>query len=1498
MPQSTMKPYYPLTHPQKRIWYTEKIYPDTSLNQIMGSVTISGRIDFGLLERSIHDVVRSHEGLHLRITESDGQPVQWVMPYEIYPLPFVDFSTHDNPDASYNDWIDRLERTPVGSNRGRLFDFPMFSLSDQVNGFLIRMHHIVSDGWSSNLIIEQISETYRNRIEGHPIDLEANPSYLDYLSQEMKYLESGRFAKNKRFWNDKFADFPVRPAGYPLLNLKGSRRTYSWDEGLSSRIKALTALSDCSLNTFFVFLHLLYVFKTSGERDRVIGTPVLNRSGAKQKAMVGMFTSTMPFRYTLDEEASALEALISIDESLKECYYNQKYPYDLLLQDLELNKKGGEALINESVNYYNTKVITKWGNDSVKVVENYCGSQTYSFQMAIKDWSDSGALTLEMDYKIQDYSAAQIDERAQRVKYLAEQIVNCPDRKLGEFDLLLDEERNWRLERFNDTSSPYPNNKTISRLFEEQVDRTPDREALSLRNETLTYRELNERANQLAHYLLAGGIGLHSVVGLYTRHSIESVIGMLAILKAGGAYLPIDTAYPADRIAYMLQDSGCNLVLVNEKFCERIDYQGAIIDLHDKGIDTHKSDNPSDLNADAHDLAYIIYTSGSTGKPKGVMIEHRSLVNYIWWAKNVYVKEEIEVFPLYSSLAFDLTVTSIFTPLISGGLIIVYPDDEEEYVLHRIMNDNRVTVIKLTPSHLSLLKEREFPASSVTKFIIGGEDLRTSLAERITRNFGGKIELYNEYGPTETTVGCMIHRYDPDTDKEMSVPIGIPGANVQLYILDQYMTHVHGDILGELYVSGDGVARGYRNRIELTGERFIPNPFVPGTKMYRTGDLARWSADGLLQYAGRVDQQVKIRGYRIELGEIERCLLLHNAVREAIVIDRESKSQSQYLCAYFVLARGVSSIELREHLQRHVPEYMIPAHYVPLTEIPLNVSGKVNRGLLPEPDVFPTLEEKTFSKLTDKEETLTAILGELLLTDSIHSQDHFYRIGGDSITAIQLASRLKSAGYMIRVTDILSHPIIGNMAAYMVKENVANIVDLKPCKGEIAPTPIVNWFFSHHFHKPGHYTQSMLLNISGTLNLSLLGQALSELVEHHDSLRINVHSDTGQLFYNPDVKSRGVEIFDLAHLSSSDQEIAMSRLGYSVKSAFDIHKDCLLRGYVFDLGKQGRRLLLTAHHLVVDGVSWRIMLEDLAKLLGSEMPNRSSLPSRTSSYQEWAIELGRHSPELVEELPYWNEVIARGTLNPVDTETTLGAGGDIAETVVRLTEDETRYLLTQARSAYGTEPQELMISALALAFFETFKREEIVIELEGHGRDSLSGNLDLTRTVGWFTSLYPVRLTRISHELSSQIKSIKEQLRRTPRKGIGYGILLRVQHLLEDTGSNGRVRFNYLGHFDATFDNPYFSLAGEDSGADSWESNQNTSPLVVNAWVVDRCLKVIFAFDRQSYGQSSVDAVTFKFSEHLKRILEHCRQKEDTEFTPSDFETISISQLQLDGLYL
>ncbi|SFS46652.1 non-ribosomal peptide synthetase [Marininema halotolerans] len=1494
--------YYPLTHPQKRVWYLEKTYPNQSLHNIGGTVRIKEAVHFDHLENAIHGFIQQHEGVRLRFTESQGDVSQYVQTYEPQRLRFYDFSRRDHPEEEFKRWVDQEAAKPFSLYHHSLFEWVLFKLGENEGGYLIKMHHLISDGWTMNLLTQQICTAYRKLVAGESLDFEPQGSYLSYIPQEQTYRSSQRFLKDKQFWKDKFSTLPASIQQARFVCGEGQRKTFVLPKGLSSRVKEWTSVNQTTPYPFFVLLYLLYQYHRTGHDDIVLGMPLLNRSG-KEKRLVGMFTSTMPFRYRLQPESTATQMLAQIGSELKRCYYHQRYPFDLLVKDLELNKKGYHHLLDTAINFYNTDLTRDIAGSSIENTEFHNGKQLYSLQLVIREWSNTEDFHLDFDYKVEEYTGEQIEQMFLGMVHLMEQILDHPEESIRNFTVLSEEEKRKLLIDFNATDRRDPQEKNMVQLFEDQVCKTPDKVAVRFEAASLSYSELNRRANQLARALQQKGVQIGDIVGISTHHSMETILGILAVLKVRGSYLPIDPDYPLERKEHMLRDSGSRILLINKGGRDSIPLVENVVDLDTPGLYGGEDTNLA-IPYQSTDVAYMIYTSGSTGLPKGTMIEQSGLVNYCTWAVDQYIgSSQAEVFPFYSSLSFDLTVTSIFPPLISGNEIIIYPPDDQEYVLYKIVREQKATIVKVTPSHLSLLREGEHTATSIKTWIVGGEDLKVDLAKAIQDRFGEDVRIFNEYGPTEATVGCMIHQYDRKKDQGASVPIGTPAYNTQIYVLDERQHPVPSGEVGEIYISGVGVAKGYRNRREESNDRFILNPFMKGWRMYKTGDLARFVDRNHLVYMGRSDSQVKIRGYRIELGEIEQALVSHPCIVDAVVVSRASATGTHSLYAYYVAKYSVTPLLLQNFLHGLLPDYMIPLFFVSLESIPLTINGKVDQERLPAPKVEQENTKRSDTEgaaQSDQTTTLLSIIQQVLNRSQISVMDNFYHVGGDSIKAIQIQSKLNQMGYTMRVQDILSHPVINDMVYYLNAREQEDSSPSYPCVGQAPILPAAAWFFAQNFQESHHYTQSVLLNVGEAYDYDCLQIALHLLVHHHDTLRFNYDSELKQFFYNPLHLRNSVSLdrVDLSHLSSNEQLERLTQVGEGIKASFQLHKDLLFKACLFHLGNQGHRLLLTAHHLVVDGISWRILLEDFFTLYEQlRRQEQVTLPEKTDTVKRWGEVLTEFSQgDALRSKAYWQSIRHNDNRDWMDFDHGEDRIEDCEVLTHQLTVTETERLIREAPGAYRTKVDDLMIMALALTLKDLQSSNEVIIEVEGHGREEIDATSNVSRTVGWFTSFYPVHLAPEGKTLDIQIKGLKEQLRGIPDSGLSYGVLTYMTNQLPSP-LHKCVRFNYLGDFSTSFLHQEFSFAEEDSGRES--SSSNTFPCLIDivAYVMHQKLYLSFTYSRKKFLHNTVVAFKELYLQHLQKLIDHCCAKEQPDFTPSDFETTTLSSEELDSIF-
>ncbi|MNJ30821.1 Tyrocidine synthase 1 [compost metagenome] len=1092
-------------------------------------------------------------------------------------------------------------------------------------------------------------------------------------------------------------------------------------------------------------------------------------------------------------------------------------------------------------------------------------------QIVIRKWHDDAGFQLDIDYKTEEYTAWQVQQLFVRMERLAKWVVEHEQLHVSDLCLLTDKELEIFVKQYNQTDCDDSADTTVVDLFKESVLRNPHKIAVSMDQIALTYRQLDEKSDALAAFLSSKGMKNSCVVPLVVTHSPETVIAILGVLKIGAAYLPIDPEYPVERISYMLKDSGAELVLSNIAELNTGDYKGEVINLNEASLYSQVQNWKN--HCKAKDLAYIIYTSGSTGKPKGVMIDHQNLTHYATWARKEYVTEETEVFPLYSSLAFDLTVTSIFTPLISGGTIRVYKDNADEYILKRIVQDGFCTLLKLTPAHMRILKDYDNSRSTIRKLIVGGEQLNVDIASSVYESFSGNIEIFNEYGPTEATVGCMIYRYKNTSNKTGNVPIGRPADNMRIYILDRNMMPRPPGEVGELYISGAGVARGYLNNPELTSERFLTHMELDHQRLYKTGDLAKFIAPDCIEYIGRKDFQLKLNGYRIELNEIEYHLRSYEGVIDAVATDYKNKN-THYLCAYYVAEKVMDETKLKQHLAQKLPAYMIPQVYIHLKEIPLNINRKVDKTLLPSPLIH--IQTDSIDRPTgDKEAILLSVASEMIGRQLDDLGLNYFQAGGDSIIAILMSSRLKDKGYELKAKDILSKPVFGEMVLYMsqvAKEEIPQ----HSCEGFIPLTPIINWFMEQNLRFPGKYCQRVQIVLSPEFTVDALEMILQRLVKHHDTLRANWSKRENRLFYNPlhQNSSVKIQVLDQAdRTSTKDLQLDEDLLVYT-----SLH-----------MGGERNIWEITIHHFVVDGVSWRIMLEDLDTMLQQLRAGQPlKLPNKTHSYQAWAKATEAASDQFDNEYEYWKNALASSFSYPIVNPDY--PKDDIAAATFQLDRMLTESLLSHANRSFHTRPDELLIAALLIALQESTEQTDLLIELENHGRGAVAEQLDISRSVGWFTALYPFRVILEQESLSEQIKAIKEALRSVPNNGIGYGWCRSLNRRWQY--EKPRIRFNYLGKFQSE----YNSFNVLPCLFDPKSNPNHTALLQIDCLIIDQQLNIAVSGSKRNVQQDTTRAFLQIFEQTIKQVIAFCSNSEKVEYTPSDFDGVQLSQKELDNL--
>ncbi|MEH2171889.1 amino acid adenylation domain-containing protein [Nostoc sp.] len=1522
---------FPLSFAQQRLWVLAQLEPDSPFYNMFKAVRLNGRIDIEVLERSLNEIIRRHEILRTTFSAVEGTPVQVIAPQATMKLLVVNLQQLSGQEQSEQLQLlatqDQLQ--PFDLTKGLLLRVTLVQLKSESYALLLTMHHIIGDGWSMGVFIKELSSLYQGFLVGKPSPLPQLPiQYADFTIWQRQWLQGKALETSINYWTRQLADAP------PLLELPTDRArpsvqtfrgwcfSFQLDAKLTASLKELSHKSGTTLFMTLMAAYATLLFRYSGQQDILLGTPIASRNHQDIEGLIGFFVNTLVMRTRLEDNPSFSKLLTQVRSTCMDAYANQDVPFEQIVEALQIERSLSHSPLFQVMFALQNASMEQLETPELAIAPLHLDNVNAKFDLTLQMWetnTDEGnSLEGFWQYNTDLFDEDRIARMTAHFQTLLAGIVANPQASVGTLPLLTERERHQLLVEWNDTYRPYPDTKCIHQVFEEQVEQTPDAIAVVYEDESLTYQELNARANQLAHYLQSLGVGTEILVGICVERSPQMIIGMLAILKVGGAYVPLDSSYPEERLVYMLNDSQVSILLTQEQLSAQMPKTNAKVVYLDTDWDdliskySHENPTSKALN---HNLAYVIYTSGSTGKPKGITVTHQAVnrlvcnTNYVKLTANHRVAQA-------SNAAFDAATFEIWGALLNGARLVGITKEVllSPPQLATELQDQQIDFLFVTTALFNQLVS-QVPGifKTLETVLFGGEAVEPNWVRTLLQNQPPK-RLLHVYGPTENTTFSSWYLVQEVPERATNLPIGKPIANTQIYILDRHLQPVPIGVPGELCIGGDGLARGYLNRPDLTEEKFISNPIAEAQltsskKLYRTGDLARYLPDGNIEFIGRIDNQIKIRGFRIELAEIEVVLTQHPQVGDAIVIAREDKPGIKSLAAYVVSeGKQPSSSELRSFLKEKLPDYMMPASFTVLEAFPITPNGKVDRRALPVPFEFDN-STGFVSPRTHAEKILVKIWQDVLRLKQVCIHDNFFELGGDSIIGIQIIAKANLAGLKLTPKQLFQHQTIAELAAVAVtttsKEAEQGLV-----KGIVPLTPIQHWFFERNLPEPHHFNQSVLLEVPPNIQPELLEEALQKLLYHHDALRLRfVQQAARWQQYNSDVcDAVSLAIADLSNLSQAEQSKAIELKADEIQRSLNLTGGPLLRVVLFNLGKSSPgRLLIVIHHLAVDGISWRILLEDLAEAYKQlDSGNNIKLPAKTTSFKDWAIRLQDYAGAqgLHSELDYWlhSRLFAVAPL-PLDYPAVASANtvGSSQIVSISLSVEQTCTLLQDVPGAYNTQINDVLLTALVQSFAGWTGYDSLLIELEGHGREDLFEDIDLSRTVGWFTSLFPVCLKLGSlHHPGEALKSVKEQLRRIPNRGIGYGIL---RYLNPDISKQlellpqAQVSFNYLGQFDQTHLAPLgWKYAQESSGSIHSSKGQRRHLLNVNGLVIEGRLQMEWKYSEAFHHQATVENLANNYMKVLEAIIDHCLSPEAGGYTPSDFPEVGLSQEALDEL--
>jgi amino acid adenylation domain-containing protein/non-ribosomal peptide synthase protein (TIGR01720 family) len=1491
---------FPLTLTQHDIYFDQLHYPNSPLYNIGGYIRF-GSIEINNLTAAHKQIVAAHDAFGIRILSSKSGIEQTISNERTTQLRVVDFS-HNDDNTAANNWLTELFETPMEIDNSELFRAYLLKISDQEFWYVGFAHHLCMDGIGFANWAEQLGRLYN----GEAQVLTEHVDWQTIADNDQQYLNSKKYQNDRQFWanqpalrSDKLLTSHYQHK-YARNEVVASRREIlSISPQQVSNIKAFAKQSSAQVAHVFFAMLSSYFSKAYSQQQLVFGIPAHNRKNHQQKQMPGVFTSISPLALNVEGEDSFEAVLAQIIKQMASNYRHQRYPIGHIIKDLNIEGEQ-KSLYDVCFNYLklDSQINVEGQNcDLVFLSHNH---EATPLLITIWEYGDRCHTELQLDFNVAYFDEHEVHLLAERFSHWLDQVLAQPSEAIQNLTLLPSAE-SQNLLSYNETQVVYNDDKLMHQLFIEQVTKSPDATALIDEEGKLTYLELFHEANCLCQNLGRLALKHEELIAIRLPKGRKQVIAALSILMAGAAYLPMEMHWPDERCNSVFEQAKCRYYLadmmdnvIQNSQAEALNYNN-FVTVALKREQIIQQAKQFVFRQVPTELAYVIFTSGSTGVPKGVAIEHRMAVNTLNDINSQYHVSASDRVLAVSALSFDLSVYDIFGLLAVGGAIVCPHHQQATDPQHwlELAEKHQVTLWDTVPVSAGLLIEQlelqqRSSRAPIRLVMMSGDWIAPNLPSRLNHYFP-HADLYSLGGATEGSIWSIHYPIKKDTKDWKSIPYGKPLANQSFYILNQQLELVPTGTVGELCIGGKGVARGYFGDDVQTNERFIMHPII-GERLYRTGDLGRYMSDGNIEFVGRVDHQVKIRGFRIELGEIESHLSRMDIIDDVVAMAM-GEGNAKRLIAYVVLSSSKENDEerksqhislFRDVLKQVLPSHMLPSGYVFLDRLPLSVNGKVDRKGFPEPQEKDLLKAEYVSPKSQTEECLVGLMGDLLGLEKVGLNDNFFELGGDSIMSIQLVARAKKQGLFFTAKQIFENPTISSLLPQVTFGTEVE-AEQGTVSGDMSLMPIQQHFFHMHLAKPNHFNQSVFLDSSDTLQIDELHQVVLAAYQRHDALRLrfNEHQAIQQAqFVELDEQQiiDSVEYHNLLGLTEAEQQSAVTTCSQKLQQSVDIHRGPLIKFAYFLRGtadKTSSQLSIVVHHLAIDGVSWRVLLADLELAVAQIKKGQTiRLATKTSSYQQWVNFIYDYSAseDLLDEVPYWIAQLRKPLADFPTIHTGQYCEKDCHTINWKLDADNTQALLGESNTAYRTTTIELLLGALHRAYQISSDHNVMRVEMEGHGREELNDTLDISETLGWFTSLYPLVLDTVHDaDLATTIKQIKEQYRAVPHQGIGFGILKYINEIepfvIEEKRTSSLL-FNYLGQFDSQQEHEAFFKPNLDlRGKNSADVNAPMSLLTINAMVMKGHLDVSL-----SYPANCVSVHTFfeEFQKQLKAFIEHC----------------------------
>lgn len=1471
-----------LTLPQQDIYFEQLLYSDQPIYNIGAKIKIEGELDIELFNKAYILLINQHDAYRTVFYKNKETVYGKIIENFEDQLEYLDFSNSNATEESALAIIEDKYLKPFNITSGSfLHRFSLIKVSKDFYYFFTVCHHIIVDGWGTSVMFQRLVKNYNELLEYGEVKTEYPYSYKNFVADDEEYQKSEDYINHRDYWVEKFKTLPenlfTKKDPYSQL-ARSERKTLTISRSIYNALNRQSKELNCS--TFHLLFSLLYVYfgRKHQNDDFVIGLPVLNRSTADFKRTVGLFMGVSPLRIKLDYENTLQELIVAIKNELRQDYRYRRFPIGKLVQELQLFQET-EKLLNITLSYEKQDYSNNFGSTKTSVIPLSHKSERVALAIYIREFDDNEDVNIDFDYNLNYFDGASIAQVTSHYENLIQCVLNAPDSKLKDLNYLSAKEEEQLLVTFNNTKADYPN-KTLLDFFGNQVKENANKIALSDKNETLSYVELDNLSNKIAEYISNYSREKNiDNIGVLLERSATTIAILLGILKAGKSYIPLDPTFPEIRLQYIIDHSGIELLISDQaesKFSEI-----TTIESNDLLISILKLNGNVRHEVKSSDTAYVIYTSGSTGKPKGVEIGHKALLNFLLSMKDKPGVDAADILFAVTTYSFDISILEFFAPLISGASIFIVDNEtlKEPEKLIQLLNEVNPTIIQATPSFYQMLFNAGWGGSSSLKVLCGGDLLSEDLADQLLQKCG---DLWNMYGPTETTIWSSIKRI---TAKEEASNIGMPINNTEFYILDSFKKLVPIGSSGALYIGGDGLAKGYFKAPELSQHKFIPNPYNRKSLIYETNDMARWTLDGEVEFLGRNDNQVKIRGYRIELGEIETRLNNLPEVKQAIVIAKKNNNQNAFLVAYILKENdNYNQKSCILTLENELPKYMVPYTYVEVEDFPLTPNKKVDRKILSQREITKSQNRKEFQEpQSELQEGLIEFWKEVLQIESaISIEDNFFSLGGHSLNAVKLIHLINSELlYSINLKTIFDFPTVISLSKYLSTiDHSEKLVIPESEKKEyyqITPSQWDIWLASQDPERSISYNMVAAFRVNGEIDIVQLNKAVNQLILEHEILRTNfVESDGGVYQKVNDAQACKFEI----SIDDTTEDRVNETIRHYINSEFNLEEDLLVKMKIIDTGKTTSYLIFCTHHIIMDGWSLEIFTKDFFKNYSTQS-NQNKAADKVLQFKDYAEWLTSNL-ESASDNNFWSGYLKdfhfkESFLSNI-TLIKIGHEGDHRRFEFTKLETDSigEYLKRENVTLHS-----FLIAVLNCLIFKFSEHDDVVIGTVNSGRN----NHELTDMIGMFVKTLPLR-TKMSEE-----QTFKQVL-----ESVHEGVLVIGDN--QDIPDEHRIKPLY--DILVAFQNPDFSYQDlikiEKLELQSYQLDVEYSriPLLFNFFITDNLLNLVVSYNTNKYDLEMIELIILKYKKMIHSITSNRSQNLSDLDIALDFEKQKSVKIEFD----